>query len=110
VPFANRWAGTADQLPRETTVLRVWTDEPDVIKPEKTLTLTAGESQEAVPAVPENLGLLSRVVLPLTGCLNDTAGGTVSTIHDARAGVGSTWPAALVARTSKPWRPSTSAM
>jgi hypothetical protein len=64
-------------------VVSVWTDELAVTEPEKTLTRTPDESQDAVPAVPENLGSLLRVVLPLTGLRNNTPGRNVSTIHEA---------------------------
>src|SRR5437763_645606 len=83
--------------------------EPKVPEPEKSLMVIVDESPGAVPATPENAGLLVFSLLPLAGVLSVTAGGAESTIHDACAGVGSVRPDGLIARTSNACRPSTSA-
>ena len=110
MPSANGRVGATDQLPPETVAVSVRTGEPEVLEPENTLTVILDESPGAVPAAPENAGLWLFVVLPLTGRLNVTAGGTVSTVHDLWAGVGSSLPEGLIARTSKACAPSTSAV
>jgi hypothetical protein len=74
------------------------------------LARAGGVAPGAVPAALENAGLLFFVVLPLTGLLNVTAGGTASTVQNAWAGVGSCLPEGLIARTSKACGPSTSAV
>ena len=109
VPFANGLIGATAQLPPEAVVASVCTGEPETPDPEKTLTVIFDESPGAVPAAPENAGLLSCVVLPLTGFLTVTAGATRRTVHDMWAGVRSAAPEALIARTSKACGPSTSA-
>ena len=110
VPSASGWFGATDQRPPETVAVSVCTGEPEVLVPANTLTVIIDESPGAVPAAPENAGLLLFVVLPLTGLVNVTAGATVSTVHDAWAGVGSSLPDGLTARTSKACGPSTSAV
>ena len=109
MPFGKAWVGAADQLPPETIAVRASTGEPAVPRPEKILTMTAEESPGAVPASPENGGFVSLVVLPLPGLVSVTAGGSVLMVYVAWAGVGSTLPAGLTARTSKRCRPSLSA-
>jgi hypothetical protein len=108
VPFASGWAADTDQVPLERVVVSVWRAEPEVPDPENTLTVIVDESEAAVPAVPENGGVRSVVVLPLTGRRNVTFGATVSTVQATRAGVGSCLPEGLIARTAKACRPSTS--
>ena len=78
VPFANGLVGATAQLPPEAVVASVCTGEPETPDPEKTLTVIFDESPGAVPAAPENAGLFSCVVLPLTGLLTVTAGGTAT--------------------------------
>ena len=109
VPSAGGLIGATAQLPPEMVVASVCTGEPETPDPEKTITTTFGESLGAVPAVPENDGLLSCVVLPLTGLLTVTAGATRRMVHDMWAGVRSAAPEALIARTSNACGPSTSA-
>lgn len=110
MPSANGWVGATDQLPPETVAVSVCTGKPEVLEPDNTLTVIVAESPGAVPAAPENAGLWLFVVLPLTGLLNVIAGATVATVHDASAGVGSSLPEGLIARTSKACGPSTSAV
>lgn len=88
--------------------MRVRTGSPEALVPENTVTMMVDESPGAVPAAPKNAGLLSFVVLPLSGLLNVTVGAAVSTDQDARAGDGSSLPEGPMARTSKTCRPSTS--
>jgi hypothetical protein len=108
VPFAIGVAAAADHVAPERVVLSVCTGEPEARGPENTLTVTVDESVAAVPAVPENAGVSSLVMLPLAGLPKVTFGATVSTVQAARAGVGSGLPEGLIARTAKECAPSTS--
>ena len=78
--------------------------------PENTFTVTFGASVAAVPAVPENAGSSSPVVLPFAGFCRVIFGATVSTVQATRAGLGSRLPDVLTARTIKTCRASTSAL
>ena len=55
--------------------MSVCTGEPEVLDPEKILTMIVEESPAAVPAAPENAGLLLLSVLPFAGLVNVTLGG-----------------------------------
>ena len=57
--------------------MSVCTGEPEVLDPEKILTMIVEESPAAVPAAPENAGLLLLSVLPFAGLVNVTAGAFV---------------------------------
>jgi hypothetical protein len=107
VPSPNGRVGATDQLPPEAVVVSSCIGKPEVLEPKNTSTVIADESRGAVLAVPENVGLLSFVVLPFSGLPNVTAGETVFTVHDARAGLGSSLPEGLIARTAKVCAPST---
>jgi hypothetical protein len=109
VPYANSLIGATAQLPPEAVVASVCTGEPETPDPEKTSSVIFDESPGAVPAVPENPGLRSCVVLPLIGFFTVTAGATGGTVHDMRAGVRSAAPDALIARTAKACGPPTRA-
>src|SRR5215471_4965158 len=82
MPYANGWLGVTDHLPREAVAVKVRTAEPEALLPENSLSLILDESPGAVPADPENDGLLLFVLLPVTGSVNDTAGVSMSTVHD----------------------------
>jgi hypothetical protein len=101
--------GATDQLPPETRATSVRRGDPEAREPGNSLTLIVEESPGVVPAVPENAGFVLCVVLPLTGRLNVTAGRTVPTVQDLWAWARSSVPETLVARTSKPCAPPTSA-
>jgi hypothetical protein len=94
------------------------------------LTVIVVESPDAVPAAPENVGLLLFVELPAAGEVRVTAGGVVAesasrwpsllvappsdsdglavlaVVQEAVAGVGSMAPARVIARTAKLWLPA----
>jgi hypothetical protein len=110
VPSANGWDGATDQPAPDAVVVSVSTGTPERLEPRNRLIVIVGKSPLAVPAVPENVGLLLFVAVPVAGLVNPTAGGTVSTVQDASAGVGSTLPDRLIVRTEKVCGPSTSAV
>jgi len=101
--------GATDQRPPETRATSVRRGDPEAREPRYSLTRILEESPGLVPAVPENAGFVLCVVLPLTGRLNITAGRTVSTVQDLWAWARTSVPETLVARTSKPCTPPTSA-
>ena len=105
-PSANGLVGVTAQLPPDAAAVRVCTGKPEMPDPAKTSTVIFDESPGALPAAPENAGLLWSVVLPLTGLLTVTAGATRRTVHDMWAGVRSAAPEALIARTSNACGPS----
>jgi hypothetical protein len=70
----------ADQAPAEAVAVRVCTGVPDADAPGYTLIVTGVESPDAVPAEPENVGVLLLTVDPLAGLVKVTIGAVVSTV------------------------------
>ena len=81
VPSVRALEGATDQLPLVAVPVRVSTGGAETLDPAYTLIVTLGESPGTVPAVPEKLGLLLFVVLPLVGWLTVMIGAVVSTVN-----------------------------
>ena len=63
-------------------------------------------SPTLVSALPEKVGVVSLVAVPLAGVASVSVGACVSIVQVRLAGVGSVLPAVSVARTWKVWLPS----
>ena len=74
MPSASDCEGATDQLAPDAVVVSVCAGDPEVDEPWNTLTVIVDESPCAVPAAPENGGLLLLVVLLFAGLVSVTAG------------------------------------